>query len=53
MTSSSECEGFEAEWKQRNIENVTNIQIPVRYGAVIPIKCVDGSEKLSGPDVIT
>ena len=53
MTSFSECEGFEAEWKQRNVENVTVIKVPVRYGTAIPIKCVGGYGKLSGPDVVT
>ena len=44
---------FEADWMKRKIENTTELKIPVSYGAVIPVRCVCGYEKLSGPDAVT
>ena len=44
---------FEADWIKRKIENTTELKIPVSYGSVIPIRCVSGYEKLSGPDAVT
>ena len=35
------------------IENTTELNTTVSYGAVIHIRCVFGFEKLSGPDNIT
>ena len=43
---------FEADWINRKIENATDLKITVAYGTVIPIRCVSGYEKLSGPDVV-
>ena len=47
------CYGFEVQWKDRKIQSTTSLSIPVAYGYVIPISCVDGSMKLYGPDNIT
>ena len=50
--SSSECNGFEADWKWRKM-NTSEVKIPVSYGTVIPIHCFDGYQKLSGPGAVT
>ena len=44
---------FEADWIKRKIENTTELKSPLSYGDVIPIQCVSGYEKLSGPDIVT
>ena len=44
---------FEADWKRRKIENTTELKLPVSYGARIPVRCVDGYQKLSGPHAVT
>ena len=36
---------------KRNIENTTELKIPVLYGTVIPVRCF--GPKLSGPDAVT
>ena len=46
----SECDGFESESKRRKIENVNQLK---SHGTVIQIECVDGYDKLSGPDAVT
>ena len=44
---------FEADWKRRKIENTTELKLPVSHGARIPVRCVDGYQKLSGPHAVT
>ena len=44
---------FEADWIERKIENTTELKSPLSYGDVIPIRCVSGYEKLSGPNNVT
>ena len=44
---------FEADWKRRKIENTTELKLPVSYGARIPVRCVHGYQKLSGPHAVT
>ena len=51
--SSSESNGFEDDWKRKKIENTTELKTPVTYGAVVPVRCVTGYQKISGPDVVT
>ena len=53
LFSSSECKGFEDNWKKRNIENTTSFKIPLTAGAVLQIRCVGEYEKLSRPDAVT
>ena len=50
--SSSECDGFEDGWKRKKIENATELKTPVTYGAIIPVRCVPGYQKISGPDAV-
>ena len=52
MLLSSECKMFEDDWANRKIENTTALNSPVLHGTVIPIQCVGGFEKLSGPDAV-
>ena len=33
--------------------NTTELKTTVTYGTVIPIKCVNGYNRTSGPDVVT
>ena len=53
VLSSSECKMFQDDWMNRKIENATKLDIPIAYGNVIPIRCVDGYLKLTGPDAVT
>ena len=53
MVLSSECQGFNDDWRGRKIESITAFMIPVTYGTIIPIRCVGGYGKLSGPDAVT
>ena len=50
---SSECIGFEDDWKQKKMENTTELKTPVTYGTAITIRCTTGYKKLSGPDAVT
>ena len=53
LISGPGCQGFEAEWMIKGIENSTDIEVPIPYGTVVPIKCTGSNRKLSGPDNIT
>ena len=44
---------LEADWKRGKIENTTELKLPVSYGARIPVRCVHGYQKLSGPHAVT
>ena len=44
---------FEADWIKRKIENATELKIPILHGTKIPIRCVCGYEKSSGPNAVT
>ena len=44
---------LEADWKRRKIENTTELKLPVSYGDRIPVRCVHGYQKLSGPHAVT
>ena len=46
------CNGFEAAAKQQNLENVTNLDIPIQYGTIILTKCSEGYSKVSGLDYV-
>ena len=53
MRDFSGCKTFEADWKEKNIVNITSFTVPIPYGAIIPIQCSDGYKKISGSDNIT
>ena len=53
VLSSSECKRFEVDWTKRKIENATEMKTPILHGTEIQIRCVNGYEKLSGPDTVT
>ena len=48
----SECKGFQDDWMLKNIDK-TALESPVTYGTEIPIRCIGGFEKLSGPEAVT
>ena len=47
------CTGIDDQWSRQLVENVTDLSFPVSSGDVIPVKCVSGYEKFSGPDTVT